>query len=87
MDSQKIKEFNKDSDLFLLNTTPLFKGIGVTKICDEYVYVDNKGNVLMDIQWFYFQLVEIVTCIIENDGKNKKIDKKKKLILILRLIN
>lgn len=49
-----------DRDLFLLNIGGLFGDSNLTRICDEHIYVNTNGKVLGEVQWFTYQLIDIL---------------------------
>ena len=61
-----------DRDLFLLNIGELFGDSNLTRICDEHIYVNTNGKVLGEVQWFTYQLIDILLTLSKVDPANRK---------------
>ena len=68
-----------DSDLFLLNIGKLFGDDNLTRICDEHIYVDTNGKVLGEVQWFTYQLIDILLSFSTQPGTGVSVEGKQKI--------
>ena len=64
-----------DRDLFLLNIGELFGDSNLTRICDEHIYVNTNGKVLGEVQWFTYQLIDILLTLSKVVSSNATITK------------